>query len=72
MPPEYPTIETTPPAFTPLPTYSPFPAAKIRTFFLSVTDSYRILPHFTEIYRILPILTASYRFLPIGGYFAVR
>ena len=40
-------------------------AAKIQLLFLSVTDSYRILPIFTAFYRNLPILTASYRFLPI-------
>ena len=30
-----------------------FPAAKVHTFFLAITDSYRILPHLTAFYCIL-------------------
>ena len=46
--------------------------AKILTFSLPITASYRILPHFTDSYGFLPIFTASYRNLLIGGPFAVR
>ena len=43
---------------------SVIPAAKVRTFFLSVTDYYRILRLLTAFYRILRIPTDPYR---LGG-----